>query len=48
MEYTFYKLSIAGKCYVGSTTDFDRRIVIHKIDVIMKKIKNIIVKCINI
>jgi hypothetical protein len=30
MEYTFYKLSIAGKCYVGSTENFDRRIVIHK------------------
>tara|TARA_R110000822_G_scaffold261498_1_gene386112 strand:+ start:20 stop:559 length:540 start_codon:yes stop_codon:yes gene_type:complete len=30
MEYTFYKLSIADKCYVGSTTDFDKRMRNHK------------------
>jgi predicted GIY-YIG superfamily endonuclease len=29
MEYTFYKLSIAGKCYVGSTTDFENRMKNH-------------------
>jgi hypothetical protein len=32
MEYTFYKLSIADKCYVGSTIDFDDRIRQHKND----------------
>jgi hypothetical protein len=30
MEYTFYKLSIAGKCYVGSTTNFKNRMKKHK------------------
>jgi hypothetical protein len=30
MEYTFYKLSIAGKCYVGSTIEFDNRMIKHK------------------
>jgi hypothetical protein len=30
MEYTFYKLSIADKCYVGSTIDFDNRMNKHK------------------
>jgi hypothetical protein len=29
MEYTFYKLSIAGKCYVGSTENFDARMKHH-------------------
>jgi hypothetical protein len=30
MEYTFYKLSIADKCYIGSTTNFDNRMKNHK------------------
>ena len=29
MEYTFYKLSIGDKCYVGSTIDFDYRMKSH-------------------
>ena len=32
MEYTFYKLSIAGKSYIGSTNDFNGRIRKHKYD----------------
>ena len=30
MEYTFYKLSIGDKCYVGSTTNFKHRMRLHK------------------
>tara|TARA_B110000977_G_C10842405_1_gene402570 strand:- start:202 stop:738 length:537 start_codon:yes stop_codon:yes gene_type:complete len=30
MEYTFYKLSIADKCYIGSTTHFNNRMKDHK------------------
>ena len=30
MEYTFYKLSIADKCYIGSTNDFNGRVKEHK------------------
>jgi len=30
MEYTFYKLSIADKCYVGSTIVFNDRMRTHK------------------
>ena len=30
MEFTFYKLSIAEKCYVGSTTDLYNRMKSHK------------------
>ena len=29
MEYTFYKLDIGNKCYVGSTIDFPNRIQKH-------------------
>jgi hypothetical protein len=30
MEYTFYKLQIGDKCYVGSTIDFKHRMDCHK------------------
>tara|TARA_B110000503_G_C6876316_1_gene300789 strand:- start:27 stop:581 length:555 start_codon:yes stop_codon:yes gene_type:complete len=30
MEYTFYKLSIGDKCYVGSTENFNNRMSQHK------------------
>tara|TARA_B110000503_G_C6862326_1_gene295289 strand:+ start:27 stop:518 length:492 start_codon:yes stop_codon:yes gene_type:complete len=30
MEYTFYKLSIADKCYIGSTLDLKHRMNQHK------------------
>ena len=30
MEYTFYKLSIGNKCYIGSTIEFYRRMSRHK------------------
>jgi hypothetical protein len=30
MEYTFYKLSIGDKCYVGSTKDLYNRMKLHK------------------
>tara|TARA_R110000782_G_C14577698_1_gene388146 strand:- start:73 stop:627 length:555 start_codon:yes stop_codon:yes gene_type:complete len=32
MEYTFYKLSIGDKCYIGSTADFHNRTKSHRND----------------
>tara|TARA_R110000823_G_scaffold36942_1_gene100593 strand:- start:152 stop:640 length:489 start_codon:yes stop_codon:yes gene_type:complete len=40
MEYTFYKLSIANKCYVGSTTNLHRRMSRHKTRCNNEKDKN--------
>jgi predicted GIY-YIG superfamily endonuclease len=48
MEYTFYKLQIGDKCYVGSTIDFKHRMKLHKHNCYNENVKNIIIKCINI